>query len=171
MDSLCLLYTSYPPIEIEKPDRRYIAPLLHILASKQSEMSAIYTYAYDSFVLKAKFPELSEVTSRIGEVEMHHFQILGELVTLLGGDPRCMAMDRGRLIPWNGTMASYQRNVKMMLMQNMKSEQEAVNIYTAQSMRIKDAKLSAILARLAEDEQVHYQIFMDFYARYSKQEK
>lgn len=161
----------YPPIEVENPDRRYVAPLLQDLAAKQSEMSAIYTYLYDSLVLKAKYPDLSEITLRIAEVEMRHLQILGELITLLGGDPRCMTMDHGRYFPWNGSMISYQRNVKIMLMQNIKAEQEAANIYTAQSLRIKDAKISAVLARLAEDELVHHQIFLDYYTYYFKQGK
>ncbi len=156
----------YPPIAAENPNRRLVIPLSYDLASRQSEMTAIYTYTYDSFVLKAKYPELSELVLRIAEVEMHHLQILGQLITLLGGDPRCASIGNGSYFPWNGTAVSYQRNLKTMLLQNKKAEQNAANTYLNQSKRIKDAKISAVLARMAEDEQLHSQIFQECYTHY-----
>lgn len=155
----------YPEVRIEKPNRAYARILMQDIASTRGEMTAIYQYLYQSWILEDGFEELAQTLFRITKVEMHHLQVIGELIFLLGGDPRCFSPMGNSFYPWNGNMLNYSRSVKRILADNAALEQSAVDSYTAQAMVIEDNYVSAILNRFALDEEIHKHIFEDFLAR------
>lgn len=155
--------TPYPPIEVEGRNPRYACMLQQDIASARGEMTAIYQYLYQGWVAQRGDPELAQTLMRIAGVEMHHLRVLGELVVLLGGDPRCSGQNGS--FPWNGNLIFYHRDISSFLRYNISLEQSAVNAYTMQSGQIRDPFVSAQLSRFAEDERIHRDIFKGFLSR------
>lgn len=149
----------YPPLRVTEPNRRYAALLLQDIASQRSEMTAVSQYLYQHWILEHSGPEMAELLLRIAQVEMHHLDILGKLVVLLGGNPvfRCNPLSCNSA--WNGNMLQYQSDLKQLLTHNISAETAAVNNYTAQAETIQDSCVSDILLRIAEDEKLHCNIF------------
>ena len=149
----------YPAIRVTEPNRRYASLLLQDSASAHGEMTAIYQYLYQHWMLNGADDSLAILLKRIAAVEMHHLDILGKLILLLGGNPICRTNPCNCGSAWNGNMLQYTSGRKQILTLNISLELSAVNDYTAQAEAVKDPLLAAILLRLAEDERVHYNIF------------
>ena len=137
---------------------RLLTPLSLDLASGSGEMTAVYQYAYQSILLQARHPALSETLMRIAIVEMHHMNLLGQMMVALGGSPRAVSYFSGRPTPWNGTMPCYTKEPRQMLQADLKAEQDSYHRYRLQAHRISEPRISAVLARLAEDEAVHIRL-------------
>ncbi|MCI8553836.1 MAG: rubrerythrin family protein [Clostridiales bacterium] len=152
----------YPPLETEGPNRQYARILMTDLASRHSEMSSITQYLYQSWTLEKEFASIAETLSRIARVEMHHLNMLGQLILLLGGDPRLICPRGRRLVPWNGAMPFYGRQIKPMLQSSLQEETGAVDGYLRQSHLIRDEKVSCVLQRIALDEQLHVRILQGY---------
>ncbi len=153
---------SYPPLEVERPHFPYARMLMQDLSSSHSEMTAIYQYLYQDWIIADQVPELASALRKIAQVEMHHLDILGRMIVLLGGDPRCQAMPNNRRSAWNGNNLTYTHTVVSFLKSNITAEQFARNTYLAQANMVQDPKVSAVLRKLAADEDVHIGIFRRF---------
>jgi rubrerythrin len=77
----------YPPIRVERPNPRYARILQEDFAGTVSEMTAITQYLYHHFDMEPVLREVAELLEEISIVEMTHFEMLGELIKMLGGDP------------------------------------------------------------------------------------
>lgn len=152
----------YPPVKVEGKNHHYAQMLGQDLASSWGEMSAIYEYLYQHWILSEPQAALQTVLFRIAKVEMHHLNILGQLIRLLGGDPKCMYFSGHNPVVWNGNMVNYNKGIRQILSYNIVCEQSAADGYIKQAQLIKDAQVSAMLRRLARDELVHRDIFSGF---------
>ena len=152
----------YPPLTVEGPNRQYARMLTMDLASDKSEMTAITQYLYQGWELKKEYAEISDTLMRIAQVEIHHLDMLGQLIVLLGGDPRFLAPRNNRLMPWNGNMVFYSRMVKPMLENSLQKELSAAEGYLRQAQLIHDEHLSLILKRIAMDEELHVKILQQY---------
>lgn len=155
----------YPEITVEKPDRAIALLLTQDLAAEKSEMSSVNQYAYQQWVLKAKYPDLANTIAKIGVVETRHFHIIGQLIYLLGEDPKYQAIQQNRYIVWKGSMINYSKEVKVILQNNVLIEQGAYEAYASQAKTVQDHKVSAILTRLSLDEKLHMEIFKEYLAK------
>lgn len=151
----------YPKIEVSKPNLRYAHILSQDFASAKGEMTAIFEYLYQHWILGNIDSEFAKLLARIAVVEMHHLDILGQLIVLLGGTPQCASIQHNRPIVWNGGMMNYTKQLKDMLTFNLYLEQSAIDAYTAHARGIEDPNVSAILLRIVQDERIHLQIFQD----------
>lgn len=149
----------YPPIQIANKNPRNLQTILSFFSSPQGEFTSLTQYCYEHWILSTKYPELSQDLMGIAKIEMYHFDILGQLITLLGGDPKYAYLRNNRATPWNGFLVSIQKEPKSMLLFNIKSEQDTINNYLHLSKELKDPYLSAIFKRLALDEEVHLNLF------------
>lgn len=149
----------YPPVKVESVNLNYARIISNSLASAHSEMTAIYQYLYQNWTLEQTSDEFAALTLKIAKVEMHHLQMLGELITKLGGNPRCQFNHMGRVGIWNGSMVGYPQGLKAAVKLNLVSERDACKTYETQAHYIKDASVSAVLLRIAEDEKVHIAIW------------
>ena len=145
----------------ELPESQYALWMSQNLAGPQGEMTAVYQYLYQNWVLRCSFPEIAAVLVRISKVEMHHLDIFGQVIGLLGGEPRCQARPNVYRSAWSGNMINYTKDLRKMLSYNMFLEQTAVDTYTKLACSVQDDCLSAILNRVAQDEQVHVHIYQD----------
>lgn len=101
----------YPPIKVEGKNHHYAQLLGQDLASSWGEMSAIYGYLYQHWILNKPQAALQTVLFRIAKVEMHHLNILGQLIRMLGGDPKCIGIPPGTT-RWYG-MATWSITTKV----------------------------------------------------------
>ena len=118
-------------------------------------MTAIHQYTYQAWRLEKDYPEISKTLSEIAMVEMRHFHRLGQLISLLGGTPKFFSYQRGITLPWNGKMVDYTADIHKLLKIDIAAEEAAYITYTRQSQCVKDAKVAANLARIAQDEKLH----------------
>lgn len=152
----------YPPIEVQGKNHHYAQLLSQDLASSRGEMTAIYQYLYQDWILEKRHAGLKEVLLGIAKVEMHHLNILGQLIQLLGGEPRCMSFGGHNPVVWNGNMVNYNKGLRQILSYNIVCEQSAADSYLKHAQMIHDDPVSAMLRRLAQDELVHRDIFSGF---------
>ena len=152
----------YPEIAVCGQDCRYVELLSKSFASRRGELTAITRYCYQSWMLQKTTPELSHLLIRIAMVEMKHLDILGQLILLLGGEPRYYVPSPPGCVPWNGGMVDYtSRSLAQMLRNNIEAERFSCRTYRVHGGQIRDEKVSAMLRRLALDEQLHIRLFED----------
>ncbi len=149
----------YPPIQVAERNPRNLQYILPYFAAPHGELTALTQYCYQHWVVDAKLPDLSRDLMGISKVEMHHFDIFGRLIVLLGGDPKYAYLRNNRAAPWNGFLLSYQKDPKEMLLMNIKAEQDTINSYLRLAKELKDPYLCAVFKRLALDEEVHLNLF------------
>ena len=152
----------YPPLEVTRLNLLYARFLTEDIAAAKGAMTAIYQYLYQDWILTAEHHEIAATLHQIAEVEMRHLDMLGKLVIMLGGNPKCRSAASDPQTAWNGNMADYHHDLRQILAYNAALESDACQTYHLQSKMVRDPKLSAILARISMDEQLHMQIFENF---------
>ena len=93
----------YPELAVYSVSRRDVLALTDDYAGRESETTAIMQYAYQSYILKEKYPDLSYVLENIAKVEMLHHELLAEAIVASGGDP----IIAGRHCFWSGSTVDY----------------------------------------------------------------
>lgn len=156
----------YPSIEVEKKNIAYAKLLLEDYAGINSEDTAIHQYLYQAIVLNNK--ELYDVLLRISEVEMHHLDILGKLISKLGLKPVFGIIDKEQFIPWTAFNVNYKTDEKIILKMNILHEKVAIENYLKHIKLIDDKYIKNILKRIIEDEIVHIEIFNDMLKKLEK---
>ena len=151
----------YPAITVDCQNPQYALLISQNLSGPQGEMTAIYQYMYQDWILSALHPEIAAILKQIAKVELHHLDVFGQLVFLLGGDPRGQARPNVYRSAWNGNMINYTRDVKKILSYNAFTEQTAFDTYMSQAEMIQDEHVSALLTRIAQDEKIHIQLYQD----------
>lgn len=152
----------YPPIIVETRNVSYAQILSSDLAGPKGEMSAIYQYIYQSWILQEQHPLISETLLRIAKIEMHHLSIIGQLIIKLGGNPKCLSIQNRRPAVWNGSMVNYSQNIQELLKADIADEQYAADMYMRHAKMIQDGDISGLLARLSLDELQHKSILEGF---------
>ena len=151
--------TPYPPVAVDGKNPQYAAAILSNIGSCNSEMSAVSLYFYNSLITREFFQEVAECFHRISLVEMHHLDIFGRLVLLLGGDPRYCSPRQGCPVAWNGNMVTYHASLCEAVQSDISLEQAAIHTYQYQAAAIEDCYISAMLNRIILDEQLHIRAF------------
>jgi len=155
----------YPKIQVEKQNIEYAKILLFPYAGNVSEETASHQYLYQSFILDG---EISKILEKIGIVEMHHIEILADIIRLLGLDPKFRIYNFEDEIYWDSTYVPYFSNVEDILKQNIKSETEAIQNYKKIIELINDKYIQEIIQRIIEDEEIHLSIFNTLLNQYKK---
>ena len=77
----------YPEIKVKEKNSKYIDLILLNYSSAISEFDAIAQYTYHQIALTYTNKEISDTLCGISIVEMHHLEMLGKIIILLGGEP------------------------------------------------------------------------------------
>ena len=151
----CRLDVAYPPVAVERKNMGYARLLSSDFAGMVSEMTAVTQYFYQHLVLSCSCPELAETLSCISKVEMHHLEMIGELITAFGGTPvyNC----RGRW--WSGAYPSTAVDKDRILRENIAAEKSAIANYRMRIQQIDDAGARKVLERIILDEENHIKLF------------
>ena len=147
----------YPPIKIESKNMYYASLLTSDFAGTISEMSAVSLYTYQQIITSNK--KFSAVIREISRTEMHHMEILGELICLLGGNPRIAVQSGCNSIFWSAQYISYETNPNVFLKENVTAEMSAIANYKSRINQISDPFIQKILNRIILDEENHIKLF------------
>lgn len=158
----CELAIPYPPIEVKTKNLYYARLLLNNYAGCNGEMTAITQYLYQHFILEERRESLSSSLECISKVEMHHLEIVGELITRLGGNPLFKTQNRGVSNYWNAKFVPEIQNLKRLLQKNIESEKIAIRDYKLRILEINDQNIKSILERIIKDEEQHIVIFKEY---------
>ncbi len=165
MEFNCELNIAYPPVKTEGRNLRYAAILSQDFAGVVSEMTAITQYLYQHLIISSSNKELASALECIAVVEMHHLEMIGELITDLGGDPQFRVMGGKNRAYWSGRYPLYLQNPRRFLMENIKAEQQAIRTYRVNISQIDDMFVKKVLERIILDEENHIKIFEGFLNR------
>ena len=115
-DSIPVIHSNwYPPVAVTEKNLQYAQILMPDLAAAASEMTTVHQYLYQSWTAgsnynnesckpdsRALHKNIRRVIQRIAVVEQHHFTIIGQLITHLGGQPECRSAEPCSY--WRGNM-------------------------------------------------------------------
>jgi len=153
----CYLPKPYPHVKTESKNMYYASLLTSDFAGTISEMSAVSMYTYQQII--SSTPKISDTLSCISKVEMHHMEILGELISILGGNPRIAVQSGSNCIFWSAQYISYETNPKIFLKENISAEMATIANYKTRISQITDPYIQDILARIIMDEEYHIELF------------
>lgn len=156
----------YPEVKVLAPNHQYALLLQDDYAGIVSEFTAISQYLYHHFFFENINKELGELLSGIAIVEMHHMELLGETIILLGGNPQIRGSYSTRGAFWNGSFVYYGNNTCQQLATDIQSEKDAIQIYREHICLIADPYIKQLLARIILDEQVHIKHFQKAMERF-----
>lgn len=156
----------YPILKVERRNTYFAKLLLEDYAGKVSEESAIHLYLYQSLITDNNLKEYKEIMKKIAEVEMHHLFLLGEIIKLLGLKPIFGSFDCNNFRNWNSSYVNYSTNLKEMIIEDIKSEKEAIMSYQKHFLIIKDKYVREMIKRIIEDEEIHLNIFYSLYSKF-----
>jgi len=164
----CKVDKPYPEIKVEGENLYYADILLNDYTGIVSETSAVFLYSYEHIYKFKENIEFSEVMEQISIVEMHHLEILGKLITLLGGNPIFKVKENynNYLTYWSSSFIDYENNIIDMLKTNIKGEEQAIKNYKCHASIINDKYIKGILYRIIEDEEKHIECFKILLQKY-----
>ena len=113
----------YPPIPNLYPNKRYANLVYENFAGKEGELTAVTQYIYEHIDLKDK-EEISRILLNIAIEEMHHINILGEILVNLGEKPIFKNCDEKQ---WSANDVNYKiSNIKEAMKINICLEEKAI---------------------------------------------
>ena len=155
----CNSSLKYPEIKIENKNKEYAYLLLEDYAGKTSELTAITLYVYQHIINEDINKLLAKTLKGIFIAEMHHLEILGNLIRLLGVKPVYKTLDENIITPWNSNYVNYETNVTKILLLNIENEEAAIKQYKMHIQLINDKYIKEILERIILDELEHIKCF------------
>lgn len=164
------LYASvepYPTVSVQAPNQTYAQMLSAAFAGSKGEITAITQYLYQSWTLENCAADFTYSLTQIAKVEMLHLNIMGQLITQLGGNPIYRSFQYNRPTLWNAGMVGYHSTLTKALHLNIAHEQAAIDTYQQLSSVIKDECVVAVTQRLVLDEQLHLELFRKYLSEIS----
>jgi bacterioferritin len=141
----------YPTAEADEKSMYEVGLLMPAYGGRASETTAIMSYIYQSYVLKKNYPDVASCLEKIGITEMTHHELLGTMITSLGGTPYI----GGNTGYWQGGYVNYNKNLMIILNNDIADEKHAIADYKEIIRRSKCEAVRVLVARIIEDEEVH----------------
>ncbi len=151
----------YPEVHVAAPNQAYATLLLDAYANgAAAELTAIAQYMHHHFTIPEK--DIADLELCTALVEMKHLEMLGELISDLGLDPRYWRANCGY---WHGSNVAYGSGTRQKLLMDIEAEEAAVAGYNRLLREIGDPAVATVLSRILADECVHLQLFHQALAR------
>ena len=142
----------YPQIPNLYPNKGYANLIYESFAGKEGELTAITQYIYEHIDLKDK-EDISKILVNIAIEEMHHIDILGEILVNLGEKPYFKDSNKK---DWNAGNVQYKaKNIKEMMKINVVSEENAIMGYRQLMRYTNNMYLRRVYDRIILDETTH----------------
>ena len=158
----CSLGLPYPKIEISEKNSNYANLIKKSYAGTVSELTAATQYIYQNLIAKSL---IGNILGEIAKVEMHHLEILGELIVALGENPDFSISKKENKLHWNSKFICTCDSIKEMLLEDIKNEKEAICQYRELTNLIDDENIIILLNRIILDEELHIKILTNLYER------
>lgn len=156
----------YPAIRVQGPNPYYANLLQDDYSGYVSEFTAIAQYLYHHFYFQRVDEELGKLLEGISIIEMHHMEMLAELIIQLGGDPRYGGTQSTGCQYWSGVFPGYGYTLCERLQLDLKAERDAIQIYRYHIQLIHDPCVQAVLERIILDEEHHICLFEEQYEKF-----
>lgn len=160
----CKINVPYPPVKTEGKNQNYAALLTNDFAGSVSEMSAVTNYIFQSLITRNK--EIAETMKCISMVEMHHMDMLGELIVCFGSSPKIGAVSGCSIRYWNGQYLCYDEDPLSYLKVNIANENKAIETYKGRITQINDCYAKKVIERIIMDEEHHIMLFQGLLKKY-----
>ncbi len=152
----CSYPAPYPKVRVLRPNSQYAHLLWGDYAGQVSELTAIAQYVYHYFVLGSTNKEVADLLECISLVEMKHLEILAEIITMLGVDPRYVAISQNnREQYWDASFVFYGTSLCDRITSDIAGEWAAIANYRKHMKMIDDPYIRQILERIIMDELHH----------------
>ncbi|MCX7884220.1 MAG: manganese catalase family protein [Caloramator sp.] len=158
-----------PEIKVEKENLEYAKLLLNAFSgSEDSELAAILQYLYHHETIDNE--TIANSLLCIAMIEMNHYEVLSELITLLGGKP--FLYNSNKYFYSTGTIGymdnpynditldkSVKSKIRLKIEKDILSEINAINAYNFIQKNINDKYINKIIEKIIEDEKFHLRLF------------
>ncbi|MFZ5648529.1 MAG: ferritin-like domain-containing protein [Bacillota bacterium] len=161
----CALPEPYPEIRVVRQNQYYAMLLLEDYAGMVSEMTAISQYFYHHLTFE-EYSDLAELEECISIIEMHHLELLGETIRMLGVPPELRTLTNNQRTYWNAAYVYYGSNVCDRLASDIAAERAAIQQYRYHQQLIDDPYIRELLERIIMDELHHLKLFSEAAVRY-----
>lgn len=163
----CAADAPYPEIRAQGRNARYGELMLANIAGQHSEMSSVNLYLYNRLVTD-QWPRVAELFYRVSLAEMRHLEIFSTLARQLGVDPRLWCRQGGRMTWWTPAYLQYSPQPGPLIQIALREEELAAALYERQARYVEDANVAANLARVAQDERLHGELFRGLLESYRR---
>mgnify|MGYP001102517944 CR=1 FL=1 len=153
----------YPEVKVSSKNIKLAKEILSSYAGPISEDTAIHNYMFQYLILEND--EIKNILKEIAIVEMHHLEILGELVKKLGLTPLYLSVINDKTKWFSGEYVTYEKELKNILLDNIRNEELAIKNYEKIIIQTDDEYVKYILKRIILDEKLHIQVFMKLYSQ------
>lgn len=148
----------YPSLDGIGKDLMAVRIISPAYADRESEMTAILLYIYQSFLFrKAGMADYADTLVRISLSEMMHLDTLGELILQLGALPVYTSRPPRKFDFYSTAAVSYETQPEKMLEIDIRGENEAIRGYEKMLCKLQSEQVRAVIARIIEDEKLHLQ--------------
>lgn len=155
-----ILDEKYPSIEGLQKNIEVAYKIKQSYSGQISELTCINKYIYQSFILNDTFKEIKNALKKIAIVEMHHLEILGNILIKLGLNPSYTYINKYNNETYFQTdLINYETNILKFLKDNIKGEEKAIKEYQEIIKYADDEIITDILNRIILDEEHHIKIF------------
>lgn len=153
----------YPSLDCISCDLKSAKIVFPAYASAHSELSAVLQYLYHSFIFKGRCDdETADILIGIAITEMHHLDILGNMLLKLGADPVYVtAYPPNGFNFFSASAISYSKSVRKMLMDDLAGELCAIENYDKILCKLYNEEVSAVIARIKLDEELHVRVLKE----------
>lgn len=156
----------YPKIKVESKNINYANIISLNFSGYTSEFSAVTQYTFHEIYFLNSFPSAAKIIKGISEVEMHHMQILGELITKLGGTPGYWINNKKKKSYWSPTFLNYNTSLEKAVVLDINNEKNAIKQYKDTINQIDDKNIIDIINRIILDEEYHIQLLTNIYTNH-----
>lgn len=146
----------YPQIDYIERNKNYANILYNDLAGENSELTAITQYLFQNLNM-IEYKETTKIMLSIAIEEMHHLEILGQIIKKLGGTPYLMGND-GKY--WTSANLRYDTSdIETVMKYNIASERNTIEGYRKAMLYTNNRTIRSIFERIIIDEKTHIRIF------------
>lgn len=159
----CRLPDPYPIVPPQPPNPDAARMLLGAYAAPGSETTCILQYVYNSQIAPlAEKQAIADLFSCVSIVEMHHMNLVADLIINYGGDPGFLYYPTpDRTEWWTGANVIYEKDPEAMLRNGILGEEAAIESYRRIAMSLSDPSARALLQRISADEERHIALFTE----------
>lgn len=159
---------AYPSIHIEEENNELGTMLLECYAAELSELSSVTRYSYLNIVLDNEYEEIKEIYRGLSIVELHHMNMIGELIKQLGVMPRYYHKNKNNITMWNGNYVPGKYDMESTLLDSIQHEKDMINKYNSIIERVDHIVIKEVLSRIIMDEVIHISLLEELKKKYIK---
>ena len=151
----------YPSVKDFTCDPRSARILASAYASSCGELNSTLQYMYQSFVFNhANEEQTAQLLKSIAIAEMIHIDLLGNALINLGAQPIFTFQPPVPFNFYSTKFVAYSSRFAEMLEDDIIAERHAIADYNKMLCKLKDERVSQLVSRLIEDEELHLQAFI-----------